>query len=83
MVYNSWRLPPKAAMSAWLRVVVQTKRNGGSENQSRRISNKRVETVCSATAFFLCRRPAEQVNFICSNYNKVSLQTHEFRLTHL
>ena len=28
--------PPKAAMSTWLRVVVQTKRNGGSENQSRR-----------------------------------------------
>jgi len=26
--------PPKAAMSTWLRVVVQTKRNGGSENQS-------------------------------------------------
>ena len=59
MVYNSWRLPPKAAMSTWLRVVVQIKRNGGSENQSRRISNKRVETVCSATAFFLGRRPAD------------------------
>lgn len=28
--------PPKAAMSTWLRVVVQTKRNDGSENQSRR-----------------------------------------------
>ena len=52
MVYNSWQLPPKAAMFTWLRVVVQTKRNGGSENQSRRLKGA-WKCFCSTTAFFL------------------------------
>ena len=35
------------------------KRNGGSENQSRRFKWA-CQIVCSTTAFFFCRRPADR-----------------------
>ena len=40
---------------------VQTQRNGGSENQSRRFKWA-CQIVCSTTAFFFCRRAADHFN---------------------
>ena len=39
---------------------VQAQRNGGSENQSRRFI-RAWKYVCSTTAFFFCRRPADKL----------------------
>ena len=66
----SWRLPPKAAVSAYGRhSFVEGIRNGGLDFvKAAAIYNDGMMIACCTTAFFFCRRPAgiNDFNFVFS-----------------